>query len=136
MKIKYFKDVLEPQKAHSKDCGLDLYLPESFRLHPLETKVIGLGIGISVPEGFAAMLVPRSSTAKKGLICQTSIIDPGYTGEIHLVITNCSNEIYDFYEYDRLVSLIIYSILNPNLEKVEEFEKTERGEKRFGSSGK
>lgn len=136
MKIKYFKDVLEPQKSHSKDCGLDLYLPEGFIIKPFETKVLGLGLGISVPEGFAAMLVPRSSTAKKGLICQTSIIDPGYNGEIHLVVTNCSNETYEFYEYDRLVSLILYSILNPTLEIVTEFEKSERGEKGLGSSGR
>lgn len=136
MKIKYFKDVLEPQKSHSYDCGLDLYLPEGFIIKPFETKVLGLGLGISVPEGFAAMLVPRSSTAKKGLICQTSIIDPGYNGEIHLVVTNCSNETYEFYEYDRLVSLILYSILNPTLEIVTEFEKSERGEKGLGSSGR
>ena len=136
MKIKFFKEVLTPEKAHSKDCGLDLYLPESFEIKPFETKTIGLGIGIQVPEGFAAMLVPRSSTARKGLICQTSIIDCGYNGEIHLIMTNCSNNIYHFEEYDRLVSLVVYSILNPSLEIVKNFEESERGEKRFGSSGK
>lgn len=135
MKIKLFKDVKLPTKSHQSDCGLDLYLPEDILINPFETIVIGLGIGIQIPEGFAGMIVPRSSTAKKGLICQTSIIDPGYNGEIHLIITNCSNDNFSFKKGDRLGSLIIYSILNPYLEEVKEFEKSERGERRFGSSG-
>ena len=135
MKIKLFKDVKLPTKSHQSDCGLDLYLPEDILINPFETIVVGLGIGIQIPEGFAGMIVPRSSTAKKGLICQTSIIDPGYNGEIHLVITNCSNDNFSFKKGDRLGSLIIYSILNPYLEEVKEFEKSERGERRFGSSG-
>lgn len=135
MKIKLFKEVKLPTKSHQSDCGLDLYLPEDVEILPFKTVVIGLGIGIQVPEGFAGMIVPRSSTAKKGLICQTSIIDPGYNGEIHLIITNCSNDNFSFKKGDRLGSLIIYSILNPYLEEVKEFEKSERGEGRFGSSG-
>ena len=91
MKIKLFKNVQLPKKSHLPDSGLDCFMPESFELKPLETKTIGLGIGIQVPEGFAGMLVPRSSIAEKGLLIQTSIIDPDYTGEIHLIITNCSN---------------------------------------------
>ena len=135
MKIKLFKNVQLPKKSHLPDCGLDCFMPEGFELKPSETKTIGLGIGIQVPEGFAGMIVPRSSTAKKGLICQTSSIDPGYNGEIHLIITNCSNDNFSFKKGDRLGSLIIYSILNPYLEEVKEFEKSERGEGRFGSSG-
>ena len=136
MKIKFFKDVKLPTKSHQSDCGLDLYLPEDVYIEPQETVIIGLGIGIQVPEGFAGMIVPRSSTAKKGLICQTSIIDPGYNGEIHLIITNASKLDYGFKKGDRLGSLIIYSILNPYLEVVEEFEKSERGENGLGSTGK
>lgn len=135
MKVKFFKEVKLPTKSHQSDCGLDLYLPEDVYIEPQETLAIGLGIGIQVPEGFAGMIVPRSSTAKKGLICQTSIIDPGYNGEIHLIITNASKSSWSFKKGDRLGSLIIYSILNPYLEVVEEFEKSERGEGRFGSSG-
>lgn len=135
MKIKFFKNVKIPTKSHQSDCGLDLYLPEGFYIEPGETLAIGLGIGVSIPEGFAGMIVPRSSTAKKGLICQTSIIDPGYNGEIHLIVTNASKITWHFEAGDRLGSLIVYSILNPYLETVEEFEKSERGEERFGSSG-
>lgn len=136
MKIKLFKNVQLPKKSHLPDCGLDCFMPESFELKPLETKTIGLGIGIQVPEGFAGMLVPRSSIAEKGLIIQTSIIDPDYTGEIHLIITNCSNNIVKIEEKQRVCSLVIYNVLNVRLDVVNEFENTERGSHGLGSSGK
>lgn len=136
MKIKLFKDVQLPKKSHLPDCGLDCFMPESFELKPLETKTIGLGIGIQVPEGFAGMLVPRSSIAEKGLIIQTSIIDPDYTGEIHLIITNCSNNVVKIEEKQRVCSLVIYNVLNVRLDVVYDFENTERGSHGLGSSGK
>jgi dUTP pyrophosphatase len=136
MKIKLFKNVQLPKKSHLPDCGLDCFMPESFELKPLETKTIGLGIGIQVPEGFAGMLVPRSSIAEKGLIIQTSIIDPDYTGEIHLIITNCSNNVVKIEERQRVCSLVVYNILNVRLDAVYDFENTERGSHGLGSSGK
>lgn len=136
MKIKMFKNVQLPKKSHLPDCGLDCFMPEGFELKPLETKTIGLGIGIQVPEGFAGMLVPRSSIAEKGLIIQTSIIDPDYTGEIHLIITNCSNNVVKIDENQRVCSLVIYNVLNVRLDVVYDFENTERGNNGLGSSGK
>ena len=136
MKIKLFNNIQLPKKSHLPDSGLDCFMPESFSLKPLETKTVGLGFGIQVPEGFAGMLVPRSSIAEKGLIVQTSIIDPDYTGEIHLIITNCSNEMIKIEENQRVCSLVIYNVLNVRLDTVFEFEKTERGNKGLGSSGK
>ena len=136
MKIKLFKNVQLPKKSHLPDCGLDCFIPESFELKPLETKTIGLGIGIQVPEGFAGMLVPRSSIAEKGLIIQTSIIDPDYTGEIHLIITNCSNNVVNIEKNQRVCSLIIYNVLNVRLDVVYDFDDTERGNQGLGSTGK
>lgn len=136
MKIKLFNEIQLPKKAHLPDCGLDCFMPECFELKPFETKTVGLGFGIQVPEGFAGMLVPRSSIAERGLIIQTSIIDPDYTGEIHLIVTNCSNVDVRIEKNQRVCSLVIYSILNPRLEEVVEFENTERGNDGLGSSGK
>lgn len=136
MKIKLFKDIKIPKKSHLPDSGLDCFMPESFSLKPLETKTIGLGIGVLIPEGFAGMLVPRSSIAEKGLIIQTSIIDPDYTGEIHLIITNCSNNVVNIQKDDRVCSLVVYSILNVRLDVVNNFEKTERNNEGLGSTGR
>lgn len=136
MKIKLFADNIRlPQKSHLPDVGLDIFMPESFTIRPLETLTIGLKLGVSIPEGFAGMLVPRSSIAEKGLIIQTSIIDPDYTGEIHLIITNCSNNTITILKDKRVCSLVVYSVCNVRLDVVTEFEQTERGSNGLGSSG-
>lgn len=138
MECKLFnKDIKLPIKSHLPDVGLDLFIPEDFSLETLETKTIGLGLGFSIPEGFAGMLVPRSSIANKGLIIQTAIIDPDYTGEIHLIITNCSNKTIKIEKDSRVCSLVIYNVLNARLNFVDEFSiTTERGNKGLGSTGK
>lgn len=137
MKIKlYSKDVKLPIKSHLPDSGLDLFLPIELSLKSLETKTIGLGLGILIPEGFAGMLVPRSSIADKGLIIQTAVIDPDYTGEIHLIITNCSNNVVRLEKHQRVCSLIVYNVLNCRLEVVDDFPVTDRGTNGLGSTGK
>lgn len=137
MKIKLFKaSTILPKKSHLPDSGLDIFMPCGFELQPLETKTIGLELAVSIPEGFAGMLVPRSSIADKGLIIQTAIIDPDYTGEIHLIITNCSNNVVNIERGQRVCSLVVYSVLNVRLDLVEEFEETERGNNGLGSTGK
>lgn len=137
MKIKLFKETtIMPKKSHLPDSGLDIFMPCDLTLNMLETKTIGLEIAVAIPEGHAGMLVPRSSIADKGLLIQTSIIDPDYTGEIHLIITNCSKDTIEIKKGQRVCSLVAYSVLNPYLEVVQELPNTERGCKGLGSTGK
>lgn len=136
MKFKLFKKGMKvPCKAHTPDIGLDIFMPTAFTINPFVTRTICLKLGVAIPEGFAGMLVPRSSVAEKGLIIQPSIIDPGYTGPIHLIVTNCSRDTQKIEEGMRLCSLVVYSVLNPRIELVEEFEASERGNNGRGSSG-
>lgn len=138
LNFKFFNDGTKlPSKSHETDGGLDIYIPESFEIMPFETKCIGLNIGVEIPEGYAGMLVPRSSSAKKGLIMQTSLIDVGYTGEIHLIITNCSLNTITIDKDSRVCSLVVYPIYNATkLNVVEEFKESARGNDGLGSSGK
>lgn len=135
MKIKFYSDnVTFPKRSYSTDGGLDLYMPCEGTIAPHTTEVYGLGLGVQIPEGYTAMIVPRSSIAKKGLILQTQLIDCGYTGEIHMIVTNSNNIPYSFNKDDRLGSLLIIPCLSPELEVVDEFEATERGSKGLGST--
>ena len=136
MKVKRFKKTTRmPVKSHLPDVGLDIFTPKEFWVRPLETITVGLELAVSIPEGFAGMLVPRSSIAEKGLIIQTAVIDPDYTGEIHLIVTNCSNSAQHIKEGQRVCSLVVYSVLNARIEEVEEMTETERNTKGLGSSG-
>lgn len=137
MKIKLLaNDIKLPAKSHLPDSGLDIFMPCSFSIKPFETKTVGLKLIVSIPEGFAGMLVPRSSISEKGLIIQTAVIDPDYTGEIHLIVTNCSTNTYEIEKDQRICSLIVYSVLNARLDVVDKIEKTERGKHGLGSTGK
>ena len=137
MKIKLFKeDIKLPEKSHLPDVGLDCFIPESFEIKPFETKTIKLGFGGAIPEGFAGMLVPRSSTAMKGLIMQTQVIDPDYTGEYHLIVTNCSIDTINIEQNQRICSLVIYSVLNARIEVVDDLLHTVRNDNGLGSTGK
>jgi len=137
MKIKRFRSTtIMPKKSHLPDSGLDIFIPTDFELESLETKTIGLELAVAIPEGFAGMLVPRSSIAQTGLIIQTSVIDPDYIGEIHLIITNCSKEKQCIKQGQRLCSLIIYPVLNAYIEEVVGLESTTRGIHGLGSTGK
>lgn len=136
MKVKRFKKTTRmPVKSHLPDVGLDIFTPKEFWLRPLETITVGLELAVSIPEGFAGMLVPRSSITERGIIVQTAVIDPDYTGEIHLIITNCSNNVQHIEEGQRVCSLVVYSVLNARIEEVEEMPETERNTKGLGSSG-
>lgn len=136
MKVKRFKKTTrKPVKSHLPDVGLDIFTPKEFWLRPLETICIGLELAVSIPEGFAGMLVPRSSITERGMIIQTAVIDPDYTGEIHLIVTNCSNNVQHIEEGQRVCSLVVYSVLNARIEEVEEMTETERNTKGLGSSG-
>ena len=136
MKVKRFKKTTRmPVKSHLPDVGLDIFTPKEFWIRPLETITVGLELAVSIPEGFAGMLVPRSSITERGLIIQTAVIDPDYTGEIHLIVTNCSNDVQHIEEGQRVCSLVVYSVLNARIEEVEEMTETERNTKGLGSSG-
>lgn len=132
MKVtKFNQHAIYPTKSHQLDCGLDMFLCEDLTIRPFETVCVGLGLGFEIPEGFAGIFVPRSSIAKKGIIIGQAIVDPGYTGEVHLIATNCSGETFHFKRGDRICSMVCFNILNPTINP-----KNDRKDDGLGSSGK
>ncbi len=83
IKIKYFTDI-EPIEKISKGDWIDLRAAEDVELEAGEYTLIPLGVGMILPEGYEAHIVPRSSTFKKYSIIQANhmgIIDNSYSGE-------------------------------------------------------
>ena len=86
IKIKYFTDIepLEYIGGETKSNWIDLRAAENINLKSGEFKLIPLGVGIILPEGYEANIVPRSSTFKKWGIIQTNsfgVIDNSYSGD-------------------------------------------------------
>ena len=84
IKIKYFDDEIE--KVNKIDIGdwIDLRSAETVEIKAGEYKLIKLGVGMILPKGYEAHVVPRSSTFKNFGIIQTNhmgVIDESYCGE-------------------------------------------------------
>lgn len=83
IKIKYFSDIEEIKKVDNSD-WIDLRSAIDVELKPNEFKLIPLGIGMKLPKGYEAHVVPRSSTFKNFGIIQTNhqgVIDESYCGD-------------------------------------------------------
>lgn len=83
IKVKYFSDIIPLEKISIGD-WIDLRSAEDVHLNKGESKLISLGVGMILPEGYEAHIVPRSSTFKKYNVIQTNhvgIIDNSYSGE-------------------------------------------------------
>lgn len=78
----------------------------------------------------------RSGNNSKGILTHLGTVDYGYTGEIGVVLTNLGKDDFNIEPGDRIAQLVICPIQKPEIVFVDGLEKTDRGEKGFGSSGK
>ena len=80
-----------PSQAHPGDAGYDLFSIESARIPPGGRTAIRTGLALALPEGFVALVHPRSGLAlKKGLTVANApgTIDAGYRGELAVLLVN------------------------------------------------
>jgi dUTP pyrophosphatase len=103
-----------PTYAHPTDAGLDIYAREEITVAPGETRIIGTGIRVAIPEGYALLIQPRSgqSVKTKLRIANTpGLIDSGYRDEIGVIIENIEPPFKDIdYEFDDNGEIHIKSI--------------------------
>lgn len=79
---------------------------------------------------------PRSGHTARGIICQLGTVDAGYRGEIYANVFNTSGAPVTIEPLERIGQLVVCPIYKPEIVKVKELSKTERGAKGFGSSGR
>lgn len=127
-----------PQYAHEADAGMDLRTPVAVIVPAHGSCEIDTGVHVEIPTGFVGFLKSKSGLNVKFGLTSEGVIDAGYTGSIVVKLYNNSNEDYVFSRGDKISQLVILPILHENLIKVDigEFEKTERGDNGFGSTGK
>lgn len=129
-----------PHYAHgpNEDAGMDLRAIASVVLAPNVPQAVSTGIAIEVPPGYEAQVRPRSGLALKHAITlpnSPATIDPGYRGEVRVIMLNLGKENYTVHAGDRIAQLVI-----ARYEAVEweegELSDTARGAGGFGSSGR
>lgn len=141
IKIRKLTDAAHlPQYAHGpeEDAGMDLRATLGAILEPNVPQAVPTGLGIELPAGFEAQLRPRSGLALKHAITlpnAPATIDPGYRGEIKVILLNLGREAYEIHPGDRIAQMVI-----ARYEAVEWVESdladSNRGAGGFGSSGR
>ncbi len=126
-----------PVFAHDNDAGADVFAIERTVVPARGRATIPTGIGLAVPDGYVALVFDKSGLASKyGLFKAGGVIDSGYRGEIHVIMTNTADNDYIFEEGDKLAQIVFQKVEHPDMVVVSEFEDTERGDSGFGSTGK
>ena len=132
------EDVVLPERAYAGDAGLDLTACEEHELAPGERAVVGTGLAVAIPAGYAGFVQPRSGLAAKhgiSVVNAPGLIDSGYRGEIRVVLLNTDlRESFSVEPGMRIAQLVVLPV--PELEVVEmqELPESERGARGFGSS--
>lgn len=136
MKIK-LNGARMPQKAHDTDAGYDLFARDTQVVPARGSAIFDTGVHIELPVGTVGMLKSKSGLNVKHGITSEGVIDVGYTGSIVAKLYNHSNEDYIVRVGDKITQLVVLPLADVGeLELVDEFEETERGDNGFGSSGK
>jgi dUTP pyrophosphatase len=129
-----------PEYAHGpeEDSGMDLCALEGVTLEPGRPALIPTGLVIEVPPGYEAQIRPRSGLALKHAITlpnAPATIDPGYRGEIRIILLNLGREPYRIEAGDRIAQMVIARYEPVEWEEGEP-NHTARGKGGFGSSGR
>lgn len=123
-----------PERAHYNDAGADVRILKDVYVPAHGTAALPLGIGLRVPDGYAAYVMPRSGLASKGIFCQIPPIDSGYTGQIHAIVTNVNNTERLLKAGDRVGQLVVMPVVICDFIRDDE-EAAERGDGGLGSTG-
>lgn len=128
-----------PSYAHAGDAGADLHSAESIVLAPGTRALVGTGVSIALPDGFAAFVVPRSGLAVKHgitIVNAPGTVDAGYRGEIKVALLNTDpNENFTIAVGDRIAQLIVMPVVRATFIAVDKLPGSQRGERGFGSTG-
>lgn len=130
-------DAKIPERQHSDDVGYDLYSSESTTIKVGEVKTVSTGLKMKLPKKIEAQIRPRSGLALSGISVLNSpgTIDPGYRGEVKIILANLLGDNFTVEEGDRIAQMIFNRVEHPEIiEGVT--DETERGEGGFGSTGK
>ncbi|HEU4669057.1 MAG TPA: dUTP diphosphatase [Arthrobacter sp.] len=128
-----------PSYAHPGDAGADLRAREDVVLQPGERKLVPTGVAIALPEGYAALIHPRSGLATKHgltIVNAPGTVDAGYRGEIAVTLLNTdATQSIELRRGDRIAQMVIQRVEYAQFIPVNELSGSVRGTGGFGSTG-
>ena len=128
-----------PLRAHDGDAGLDLHAAEGTTIAAGDRASVRTGIAIELPDGHAALVLPRSGLAVRhgiALVNAPGLIDCGYRGEIRVLLLNTDRaEAFEVEPGARIAQLLVLPFADLEPVQASELAATVRGDGGFGSSG-
>jgi len=131
-----------PKYAHTGpwgDLAADLYAAVATTIGPGETALVSTGTALEFPAEYGALVEDRSGLAVRGITTLAGVIDPGYRGEIKVVVANLSAVPVGIAAGDRIAQLRLVKRIEAQFEEVQELDLAGpgllRGAAGFGSTG-
>ena len=132
-------DVPAPGYAHPGDAGADLTTTIDLTLAPGERAMVPTGIAVALPDGYVALVHPRSGLAARhglSIVNTPGTIDAGYRGEIKVMLINHDPETpVELRRGDRIAQLVIQRFERARFVEVAELPDSVRGPGGYGSTG-
>ena len=133
------RDLPMPRYARPSDAGLDLCSSERVVIEPGGRALVGTGVALAIPPGFAGLVLPRSGLALRHgvtVLNAPGLIDAGYRGEVKVLLVNQDRTMPVTLERgERIAQLVVQAVAAVDLVEVEELSASERGAGGFGSTG-
>ncbi len=128
-----------PSYAKAGDAGADLATRIDFTINPGERMLVPTGISIALPNGFVALVHPRSGLAIKhgiSMVNTPGTIDAGYRGELQVILINHDlTQPVSFKKGDRIAQLVIQKVERADFVEVSDLPGSDRSSGGFGSTG-
>jgi len=134
--------------THSDDAGLDLRCAENdIMIFPHDHVLVETGWKVTIPANHVGLVCPRSGlAAEKGVTVLNApgIIDPGYSGQVKVILHNPTEETVTISTGSRIAQLVVVPCIKPvHFEVTDAVPKQDsllaevpRGAKGFGSTGR
>jgi dUTP pyrophosphatase len=136
--VKLRDDAVLPQSAYEGDAGLDLAACERVTLGPGERALVGTGLAVAIPPGYAGFVQPRSGLATRHgitIVNTPGLVDSGYRGELRVILLNTDpTETFVVEPGMRIAQLVVLEAPPVEVVEVEALPASERGVRGFGSS--
>jgi dUTP pyrophosphatase len=133
-------DLPLPRYAKGGDAGADIVSRIDFTLAPGERALVPTGIAIALPDGYVALVHPRSGLAIKHgvtMVNAPGTVDAGYRGELQIILINHDkSEPVSFKRGDRIAQLVIQKVERAEFVEVQDLPGSGRGTGGFGSTGR
>ncbi len=128
-----------PSYARPGDAGADLVTTADVVIEPGERAVVGTGVAIALPDGYAAFVHPRSGLAARvglSLVNTPGTIDAGYRGEIKVCLVNHDPRApIVLRRGDRIAQLVVQKVEHAVFREVDDLPDSDRGAGGYGSTG-